>query len=238
MSLTRFVDLHVMPRVDDPHACQRLAELLHLAGYSAVALALPTGLLQDRVTALRRLFEDEDIHTVLRVDLSANSRVDLLRLLRRFRALYDVVAVKCANQDVASVACRDRRVDLIYFDPANSKVKFGHQLASLLRGAVEFNLVSTLLGESRREIFSRVAKEAAIAREHGSTIVLSSGCSSPATVRSPMQISAIGASIGLSREQCTQGVREVPVSIIQRNQERRSRLFVEEGVKLVTPKRR
>lgn len=232
------MDLHVTPRVDDEQSCRRIAELLHLAGYSAVALALPTGLLQDRVTALKRLFEDEGIWTVLRVDLSANSRADLLRLLRRFRALYDVVAVKCANQVVASVACRDRRVDLIYFDPANSKVKFGHPLASLLRGAVEFNLVSIFLGETRKEIFSRVAKEAAVAREHGSRIVLSSGCWSPATVRSPLQISAIGASIGLSREQCSQGVREVPLSIIQRNQERRSRLFVEEGVKLVTPKQR
>jgi len=232
------VDLHVIPRADDEQSCRRMAELLRLSGYSAVALALPTGLLHDRVTAIRRLFEEKGIRTVLRVDLSANSRADLLRLLRRFRALYDVVAVRCANQVVASVACRDRRVDLIYFDPANPKVKFGHQLASLLRGAVELNLISIFLGETRKEMFSRVAKEAAVARVHGSRIVLSSGCSSPATVRSPLQISAIGASIGLSREQCSQGVCEVPLSIIERNQERRSRLFVEEGVKLVTPKQR
>jgi len=236
--MTGFVDLHVIPRVDDKQSCQRMAELLHLAGYSAVALALPTGLLRDRVTSLGRLFEDVGIGTVSRVDLTANSRSDLLKLLRRFRTLYDVVAVKCANQVVASVACRDRRVDLIYFDPANPKVRFGHQLASMLRGAVEFNVISTFLGETRKEIFSRVAKEAAVAREHGSKIVLSSGCWSPVAVRSPLQISAIGASIGLSREQCAQGVREVPLSIIQRNQERRSRLFVEEGVKIVTLKQR
>jgi RNase P/RNase MRP subunit p30 len=215
-----------------------MAELLHLAGYSTVALTLPTGLLQDRVTALKYLFQDEGIRTVLRVDLSANSRAELLKLLRRFRALYDVVAVKCANQVVASVACRDRRVDLVCFDPANPKVKFGHHLASLLRGALEFNLVSVFLGETRREIFSRVAREAAVAREHGSRIVLSSGCWSPATVRSPLQILAIGVSIGLSREQCNQGVGGAPLSIIQRNQERRSRLFVEEGVRLVAPKQR
>ena len=215
-----------------------MAELLHLAGYSAVALALPTGLLQDRVTALRRIFEEEGIQTALRVDLTGNSRAELLRLLRRFRALYDVVAVKCANQVVASVACRDRRVDLIYFDPANPKVKFGHQFASLLRGAVELNLISIFLAETRKEIFSRVAKEAAVAREHRNRIVLSSGCRSPATVRSPLQIAAIGTSIGLSKEQSSQGIGGIPLSIIQRNQERRSRLFVEEGVRLVAPKQR
>jgi len=236
--LARFVDLHVIPRVDDAESCRGMAELLRLAGYSEVGLALPTGLLQDSVKALRHLFESEGIGTVLRVDLSANSRAELLRLLRRFRALYDVLAVKCVNQVVASVACRDRRVDVIFFDPANSKVKFGHQLARMLRGAVELNAVSTFLGETRKEIFSRVAKEVAVATEHGSRVVLSSGCFSPGTVRSPMQISAIAASIGLSTERCVLGIGELPLSIIRRNQERRSPLFVEEGVKLVAQKQR
>lgn len=228
----------MLPRVDDEKSSRKMAELLRLAGYSAVALTVPTGLLRDRLSALRRLFEDEGIQTILRVDLSANSREDLLRLLRRFRNAYDIVAVKCMNQAVAPVACRDRRVDLVFFDPRNSRVKFGHPLASLLCGALEFNLISTFLGETKGEIFSRIAKEAAIAREHRSRVVLSSGCVSPTMVRSPPQISGIAAAIGLSREQSSRGVSETPLSIIKRNLERRSREYVEEGVKLVMPKAR
>ena len=215
-----------------------MAELLQLAGYSIVAISVPTGLMRDKVSELRRLFEDEGIQTMLRVDLSVNSRADLLRLLRRFRNAFDIVAVKCMNQAVASVACRDRRVDIVFFDPRNFRVKFVHPLASLLSGAVEFNLISTFLGETKSEIFSRVAREAAIAREHRSQVVLSSGCGSPAMVRSPLQISAIGAAIGLSSEQSNRGVREVPISIAVGNQERRSREFIEEGVKLVTSRAR
>jgi len=215
-----------------------MAELLRLAGYSAVALSIPTGLMRDRVSEVRRLFENEGIQTILRVDLSVNSRADLLRLLRRFRSAYDIVAVKCMNQAVASVACRDRRVDVVFFDPRNFRVKFAHPLASLLSGALEFNLISTFLGETKSEIFSRIAKEAAIAREHRSRVVLSSGCISPAMVRSPLQISAIATAIGLSSEQSSRGVRETPLSIVMSNQERRSREYVEEGVKLVTLKAR
>jgi len=213
-----------------------MAELLHLAGYSVVALSMPTGLMRDRVSEVRRLFEDEGIQTILRVDLSVNSRADLLRLLRRFRNAFDIVAVKCMNQAVASVACRDRRVDVVFFDPRNFRVKFVHPLASLLSGALEFNLISTFLGETKSEIFSRIAKEAAIAREHRSRVVLSSGCMSPAMVRSPLQISAIASAIGLSSDQSSRGVRETPISIVMSNQERRSREYVEEGVKLVTSK--
>ena len=227
-----------MPRVDDVKSSRRMAELLRLAGYSAVALSIPTGLMRDRVSEVRRLFENEGIQTILRVDLSVNSRADLLRLLRRFRSAYDIVAVKCMNQAVASVACRDRRVDVVFFDPRNFRVKFAHPLASLLSGALEFNLISTFLGETKSEIFSRIAKEAAIAREHRSRVVLSSGCISPAMVRSPLQISAIATAIGLSSEQSSRGVRETPLSIVMSNQERRSREYVEEGVKLVTLKAR
>ena len=215
---------------------RRMAELLRLAGYSVVALSMPTGVMRDRVVEVRRLFEDEGIQTILRVDLSVSSRADLLRLLRRFRNAFDVVAVKCMNQAVASVACRDRRVDLVFFDPRNFRVKFVHPLASLLSGALEFNLISTFLGETKGEIFSRIAKEAAIAREHRSRVVLSSGCWSAAMVRCPLQISAIATAIGLSSDQSSRGVRETPLSIVTSNQERRSREYVEEGVKLVTPK--
>lgn len=232
------MDLHVLPRVDEKNSSKKMAELLRSAGYSTVALTIPTGLLRDRLSSLRRLFEHEGLETLLRVDLSANSRTDLLRLLRRFRNTYDIVAVNCMNQAVALVACRDRRVDLVFFDPRNSRVRFSHPLASLLRGMIEFNLISTFLGETKSEIFSRIAKEAGIAREHRSKVVLSSGCCSPAMVRSPLQISAIAAAIGLSKEQSSRGVSETPLWIIGRNQERRSREYVEEGVKLVIPEAR
>jgi RNase P/RNase MRP subunit p30 len=213
-----------------------MAELLRSAGYSIVALTVPTGLLRDRLSSLRGLYERQGLETLLRVDLSANSRTDLLRLLRRYRNAYDIVAVKCVNQSVAPVACRDRRVDLVFFDPRTPRVRFNHPLASLLRGTLEFNLISTLLGETRSEVFARLAGEAAIAREHRSRVVLSSGCDSPARVRSPLQISAIATAIGLSREQSGMGIGETPLWIIERNYEKRSPEYVENGVKLVSAK--
>jgi ribonuclease P/MRP protein subunit RPP1 len=221
--------------VDNEKSSRKMAELLRSAGYSTVALTVPTGLLGDKLSSLRRIFEHEGLETLMRVDLTANSRMDLLRLLRRFRNAYDIVAVKCVNQRAAAVACRDRRVDLVFFDPVNSKTRFGHPLASLIRSAFELNLISTFLGETRGEVFSRVAKEAAVAREHRTTIVLSSGCQSPMMVKSPSEISAIGIAIGLSREQSSRGLSDTPFSIIKRNLERRGKGYVEDGVKLVLP---
>ena len=225
-----------MPRVEDERSCKRMAELLRLAGYSAVGLTIPTGLMRDRITLLRAVFREAGLETALRVDLTSTSRIELLRLLRRFRNSYDVVAVKCVNTRVATVACRDRRVDLIFFDPANRSIRFTHPLANLLRGAIEFNLVSALLNETKAEVFSVIMKQCAIAREHKVKVVLSSGCNHPELVRSASQIAALASAMGLSEMQSLAGVSSTPFSIIERNSARRSPQFVEEGVRIVLPK--
>lgn len=213
-----------------------MAELIRIAGYSAVGLTIPTGLLRERITLLKNVFREAGLETALRIDLTSTSRMELLRLLRRFRNSYDVVAVKCVNPRVATVACRDRRVDVIYFDHTNRAVRFTHPLANLLRGAIEFNLVSTLLKESRGEVLSAVMKQCAIAREHKVRVALSSGCHHPELVRSPLQICALASAMGLSEMQALAGVSSTPLSIIKRNLAHRSPQFVEEGVRVVLPK--
>lgn len=222
--------------MEDEKSCTQIAEALRLTGYSSVGLTVPTGLLRERVSSLRRTFQQVGIETALRVDLSPTSRADLLRLLRRFRNSYDIVAVKCMNQGAATVACRDRRVDLVFFDPRNPKVRFSHSLAGLLRGALEFNLLSTFLEETNSEVFSRTVKESGVAREHKVRVVLSSGCHRPRMVRTPSQIVAIASMIGLSKEQSIRGVSEIPRSIIIRNSQRRSNEYIEEGVRVILPK--
>ncbi len=213
-----------------------MAELLRLSGYSAIGLTIPTGLLRERIDFLKRVFQETGINTALRTDLAPASRIELLRLLRRFRNSCDVVAVNCVNPRVATVACRDRRVDIIFFDPDNRRIRFTHPLANLLRGALEFNLVSTLLKETKGEVFSAIAKQSEIAREHNVKVVLSSGCTHPEMIRSPSQIAALACTMGLSEAQSLDGVSSMPLSIIVRNSMRRSPQFVEEGVRVVLPK--
>jgi RNase P/RNase MRP subunit p30 len=210
---------------------------MRLAGYSTAALTFPPGLMRDRVALVRSIFHEAGIETALRIDLTCGSRQELLRLLRRYRNLYDVIAVKCSNQAVANIACRDRRVDIVFFDIKNARVKFTHAMANLLRGALEFNIVSNLLNESS-DAFLRLARDASLAGKHRNKVVLSSGCFSPQMIRSPSQIASLGSMIGLPIPQCKEAVSSLPATIVARNIERRSREYVEEGVKIVLPKAR
>ncbi len=213
-----------------------MADLLKLAGYSTIGLTIPTGLMKDRIAFLKNIFREAGIEAALRIDLASASRMELLRLLRRFRNSYDVIAVKCANPRVANVACRDRRVDVVFFDARNQSVRFSHPLANLLRGALEINLISALLTEARGNAFQTIQKLCSIAREHKVKVVLSSGSNHPNMVRSPHQLAALGRTMGLSEAQSLTGVSSTPLSIIERSSIRRSPQFIEEGVRVVVPK--
>ena len=203
-----------------------------MAGYRSVALTIPTAILNEYSKTLTQCFVKVGLETVSRIDLTCSNRYELLKLLRRFRNQYDLVSVKCTNQNVAAIACRDRRVDIIFFDPNNRNMKFTHTLARLLNGALELNL-SFLLNRDSGDALNKAMRHMAVAREHRVKVVLSSGCTSPKMVRSPMQIRAVGVTLGLSEAQSAEAISSVPSSIIESNLERRSSLHIEEGVRLV-----
>jgi RNase P/RNase MRP subunit p30 len=215
-----------------------MAQTLKTAGYSTIGLTIPTGLLPERVKSMRQTFEDHGVATALRVDLGSASRTELLRSLRRFRYAYDVVGVKCVNVRVATVASRDRRVDVVFFDPVMQNVRFNHSLARLLHGAFEVNLIASLLTLTDIGILFRLRRAIAVAQEHNVKVVLSSGARNAEMVRAPRQLSAIASTLGLSESASVAGVSSIPLSIIAENVKKRLPECVEQGVKIIVPSRR
>ena len=211
-------------------SCTTTARLLSAAGFQAAALTLPSGLLKDRVRSLRNRFAEVGIETFVRMDINCVTRQELLRLLRHFRNLCDVVAVKCVNHAVGLVAARDRRVDIIFFDPMKRAIWFDHSIANVSQAALEINLSVLLLDGIH---FTQPIKEVNIARDHNVRIVLSSGSTSPMMIRTPQQLSAIGMMLGLNVEQARDGITTIPWSILEQNIERRSSQYVEQGVKVI-----
>jgi len=230
--LVEFLDLHIIPKVDDESSCTRTAQLLALSGYNAVGLTVPTGLLRGRLEILRECFQDSGVEVFLRVDLTCSKREELLKLLRRFRPTFDIIGVKCTNHSLALVAARDRRVDLIFFDSATRNVWFDDSIANVSNATLELNL-SILFEMANHLILTKLMKDVRIARRHNLDMVLSSGATSPLLVRTPIQLAAIAEILGLSKQQAINGVSTIPSRLLKANVERRSRNYVEEGVKTV-----
>lgn len=230
--MVEFLDLHIIPKVDDESSCTRTAQLLALSGYNAVGLTVPTGLLRGRLEILRECFQDSGVEVFLRVDLTCSKREELLKLLRRFRPTFDIIGVKCTNHSLALVAARDRRVDLIFFDSATRNVWFDDSIANVSNATLELNL-SILFEMANHLILTKLMKDVRIARRHNLDMVLSSGATSPLLVRTPIQLAAIAEILGLSKQQAINGVSTIPSRLLKANVERRSRNYVEEGVKTV-----
>lgn len=231
--MPRYADLHILPHPEDTNSCQRIAKALHMAGYSTVGLTLPTGLFQDRVVEIRNAFRDNGLDVFLRLDLSSRSREELLRSLRRFRNGYDIIAVKCSSARVAHVACRDRRVDLVFFDHENLNFRFTHALANLLQGALEMNLASIMPGNLGPNIYVSISKQFDIANEHRLKVVLSSGADRSELIRSPIQVAALASTLGLQERTALEGVSSMPLSIVENNARKRNPTHIEDGVQIV-----
>jgi len=230
--LVKFLDLHIIPKVDDESSCKRTAQLSALSGYSAVGLTVPTGLLRGRLEILRDCFRDSGVEVFLRVDLTCSKREELLKLLRRFRSTFDIVGVKCKNHSLALVAARDRRVDLIFFDSATRNVWFDDSIANVSNALLELNL-GRLFEIANHLILTRLMKDVRVARRHNIDMVLSSGATSPLLVRAPIQLAAVAEILGLNKQEAINGVSTSPSRIVKENVERRSRNYVEEGVKTI-----
>jgi RNase P/RNase MRP subunit p30 len=223
-----------MPRLEDDGSWPSMAQLLSVAGYSAIGLTVPTGLMNDRLQSLRHSFQDAGLEVFTRADFTCSRRQDLLKLLRRFRRLFDIISVNCINHAIALVAARDRRVDVIFFDPTRRNVWFDHSIANVSHAAFELNLKPLIDDAS---LLVKTMKEMRIAEEHKLNIVMSSGCTSPAFVRTPSQLSAIGVMLGLGKYHVRDMVSLIPWSILEKNAERRSDEYIEDGVRVIPGKR-
>ena len=227
--MVEFLDLHIIPKIDDEASYEQMAQLLALSGYHAVGVTVPTGLMRDRLEAVRDRFRASGLDIFLRADLTCSRREELLKLLRRFRPAFDLIGVRCTNHSLALVAARDRRVDLIFFDHSKRNVWLDDSIANVSNASLELNM--RLLLECQDLVsLTRLRKEIAIAHRHNMDIVLSSGGTSPYTVRAPIQLMAIGEILGLTRQDALQSVSTVPLCIVTKNSHRRSSNYIEEGV--------
>ena len=188
--------------------------------------------MNDRLKIIRNRFLQAGLEVFLRADLNCSKRDELLKLLRRFRSTFDIVSVKCTNHNVAVVAARDRRVDLIFFDYNIRNVWFNHSIANVTKATLELN-ASAILRATDHLVLTRMMKEVSNAHQHGVDVILSSGCTSPFMVRAPTQLLGIGVILGFNKTEVLESITLIPSRIVKRNAERHSRNYVEEGVKVI-----
>jgi len=234
--LKRFVDLHLMPPLRDMNTIERMAQLAAEVGFHLVGLTFDSQVPNEARLEAVEAFEVRGLKTVSRVDLRPKHRNELLRSLREVRSSFDIVAVECGTRQVATVAFRDRRVDLVFFRPDRPRSIFGASTPRSTRRLVEFNVTDLLgddlsIGSDLRRAFDLVSY---VQRRH-LPMVISSGAANWWRMRGPRDMAAVVSMMGLEAEQAIDAVSRIPLSVARKSLGKQEPSYVSEGIRIVRP---
>lgn len=151
------------------------------------------------------------------------------------RKKYHLISILTEEQDLAKWAARDQRVDCILV-PLSSIGKVIDvpfvKLAATNRKALEIHLHDILRAtESRRVgLLRNLHKALAKAKQRSCKILMGSGTSKPVHMRAPRDMAALLETVGLNYEEALETIANVPLTILERNEQRLSPSFIAPGV--------
>jgi RNase P/RNase MRP subunit p30 len=233
--MRRFADLHLKPSIENDENKHRMAELASQLGFSLVALTFKPETPDEEMRKVKSIFNDAGLDAAARVDLAPGSRNELLRALRRLRRKFEIVAVECKTMPVALIAARDTRVDIVYFEPEETKARFQESTAHLCNATLEINLSGIIKPKisPRSNIIAKLSDYLATAKNHAIPIIISSGADNPHMLRAPRDMAALATSLGLRIDEALDSLSKIPISILEKNRIKLSPSYVAEGVKIV-----
>jgi RNase P/RNase MRP subunit p30 len=234
-----FADLHLRPNLRDfeqvGHMIQKASEL----GYHLIAISLPLNLSSERIEQIQSMCSEAKVDFASRVDLKPRTSGELIRILRKFRRKFGIIAVACESKPVARQAAKDRRVDLLSFTSFDFRRRFFDraeaELASKALASLEIEMKPLLIveGSARIRLLSCLRKEVAIAQDLHVPMVISSGASSSFLMRRPRELAALASVLDLDRVSALEAVSKNPMAIVKRNRDKLSSRFVAPGVRVV-----
>ncbi|MCS7386414.1 MAG: hypothetical protein NDF55_06730 [archaeon GB-1867-005] len=241
MPKRQFVDLHVKSSLSNgnssPSSIARMAA--HL-GFKAIGLAdfnlKNIGLLQD----VRSIFESYGVDLIARADIVEHSPRLLKRALRKLRRKVEVIAVYCVNVNVARLAARDRRVDLLIFSSKSWRENFFDKSEAALalsgESALEVNLIDLIKAKSSSERIQAIrilSENLKIAKRFKVPVIFSSGATSIYEMRAPRELAALATLLGLTEFEARESLSRIPLELIRRNREKLSESYIMPGVRLI-----
>ena len=209
--MRKYIDLHLRPSTPD-----KVKEMLTLAselGFRQVASTTQVTGVDSRITSATRL------------DLEAKRSRDLLEALNKSRRRYDIIAVKCLTKEVARQAAKDDRVDILKFpdDPILRRHnRLDHHEAELIEGtehAYEIDACDLITNSPMHlaKVINQIKRDLVVAVKHDIPIILSSGASTPLSIREPRALTALASLLDIEEDNAADMISTIPEAILMKN---------------------
>ena len=232
--MRKFADIHLKLFEMNDAVLTRTAKLIRDMGIDIVGIVVPQTLKQFEMSRIRTVLTKTGINVATRVDLNPKNRNQLLSDLRSVRKRFEIVAVECRSHEVAAVACRDRRVDIISLPINNRRITYRMSLGGRYRASLEINVAELISTGNlpRHVVLSRLRDVVSKVKSNHIPIVLSSGADNPLLLRAPREIAAIGTVLGMQSAEALDAVSTTPIAIVELNRKKLSHEYVTTGVKI------
>ena len=234
-----FADLNLRPVLQQEGQSYELISEASALGFKLAAVSLPTQVNRETVARIREDCRIRGLDFATRIDLKPRSSPELLKLLRKYRRRFEILAVDCSMKSVARTAARDQRVDLLSFPSLDTRFRFFDQaeakLASQSTSAleVEIAMILSVSGSYRARLLSSLRKETKIAQKFGVPIILSSGASDSYLMRGPQDLACLASLFGMSKESGLAAVSVSPWTLVERNRKKLRSDYVARGIRIV-----
>ncbi len=205
-----YVDLCVRPR--NPAEAEAMARRMASMGYGAVGV--------EGEAQLVKPFIEAGLVAVTRVTVEAETGAEALRLVRRIRGSYSIVALRPRGVEAARLAARDGRVDVVVLPPGMARY-MDRSEARLLRlggGVVEVHLRSVLEKDGRGLRGLMIIARRAVAYDTPFTV---SSCATSAwELWHPYSVRGLLVSLGVPENHARLAVTAYPMQAIARGRGR------------------
>lgn len=232
--LRKFADLHLRPPLHDIETAEKMAQLAAEIGLYLVGITFDYQVPKEQRLDMIKLFKNQGLKTVSRIDIRPRGKNELLRSLRAVREAFDIVAVESSNRQVSSAAFRDKRIDLVFFSPNRLESRLSLLMPKRLKRPVEFNITDMLDAHPASALnLRRSLNLLTEARRKRMPLVVSSGAKNHVSMKTARDMAAVISVLGLDAKQGTDSVSSIPISLTTRALDRQEPGFVAEGTRLV-----
>ncbi|MEM2093526.1 MAG: RNase P subunit p30 family protein [Candidatus Bathyarchaeia archaeon] len=233
-----FADLHLKPDMSDLENAVQVIKKASELGYRLISVPVGKGISGDQLARIEGISREFGLDFATRMDLKPKTPGELLRLLRKFRRSFEVLAVICDSKAVARQAAKDRRVDLLNFPPDPRRRFFDKaeaELASQSLASLEIDIepLLRLEGPARIRLLAALRKEASTALSFHVPIVISSGACEALYLRKPLDTAALTMLFDMDKAMALDALSRVPLEIVRRNRAKLSPGFIAPGIRLI-----
>ena len=231
--MRRTADLHLRPEIADRDSLECMAQIADEMGFSHLGIAFDLTTPKEKKKDALHIFEKQGIDALSRTDITRSRHQDLLRVLPKARASFDLVAVECSSRQVSSLAFRDRRIDIVYFNAERPRFDHRNFISKNANRLIEINLSDILSFKPLDFRLARAMAQIAEAKRNRAPMLISSGATGPLSMRGPQEMASLAMIAGLDLPTAMNAVSDTPVLLADSRLRRRNPAFVAEGVRLV-----